>query len=147
MSRKLPLNFLRYVLCADAASCLACGLLQTACNASLAPWLGLSGGLLMDSGVFLLLYGAGVACLGICIRQPGKILWLLVAGNVAWAVGCVSIIFILASVLTLLGMAYVIGQALMVAALATLQYLVIRQARSGVSLPGNRPPVSLTGFS
>jgi hypothetical protein len=122
-------DFLRYILWADAISCLVCGLLQTACNEALGQWLGLPKNLLVDSGAFLLLYAVAVACLVIRFRfpPPSKIIWLLIAGNVIWAVGCADIAFVAES--TRLGKAYVVAQALMVASLALLQYSGVRQAR------------------
>jgi hypothetical protein len=145
MSIKRSPDFLRYVLWADAVSCLMCGLLQLVCIGTLRQWLGLPENLLVGSGAFLLPYGAAVACLAIRFRQPNKIVWLLIAGNVIWAVGCLDIVFVDVSALTRLGKAYVIAQALTVSALALLQYLGMQQDKSSAYLWGNRLRTFLIG--
>jgi len=126
MSRTPSTNFLRYVLWADAVSCLACGILQVTFTASLSKLLGLPAPLLADSGAFLLLFGAAVAFLGARTPAPGAILWLLIAGNIAWGAGCIALLLggILAP--TLLGKAYIVAQALAVVVLAQLQYAGLR---------------------
>jgi len=123
-------DFLQYVLWVDAASCLVCGLLQLVCTGILRQLLGLPGTLLVNSGAFLLLYSAVVTCLAIRFRQPTKIIGLLIAGDVAWAVGCIDIFLRDASVLTSFGKAYVAAQALTVLTLALLQYLGMRKKKS-----------------
>ena len=128
MSRISSTDFLRYVLWADAVSCLACGILQVTFTAWLSEQLGLPAPLLADTGVFLLLFGAAVAFLAARIPAPGSTLWLLIAGNIAWGVGCIALL--LAGILapTLLGKAYIIAQTLTVAVLAQLQYAGLRHS-------------------
>ena len=128
MSSKSTPSFLRYVLWADAISCLACGLLQVACSGTLQQWLGLSAAMLTGTGRFLLIYGAAVAFLATRVRVPGAIIWILIAGNSIWALACLAILIGDRLDLTLLGNAYVVIQAFTVAALAQLQYLGLRQA-------------------
>ena len=128
MSSKSTPSFLRYVLWADAISCLACGLLQVAFSGTLKHWLGLPAAMLMGTGVFLLIYGAAVAFLATRVRVPSAIIWMLIAGNSIWALACLAILTSGRLDLTLLGNVYVIIQAFTVAALAQLQYLALRQA-------------------
>jgi len=127
--KSLP-NFLNYVLWADAASCLACGLLQVALPGSLQEWLGLPAALLTGTGVFLLSYGAIVAFLAARLRGPSPIIWILVAGNIAWAVACFYLLLGGGMQLTTLGEVYVAVQAFTVAALAQLQYIGMRRGRA-----------------
>ena len=61
MPVKTSQHFVRYVLWADAISCLACGLLQVTLTSTLNVHLGLSQALLSGTGVFLLLWSAMVA--------------------------------------------------------------------------------------
>jgi len=129
MSFKSSPNFLRYVLWADAISCLTCGILQVAFTASLTEWLGLPAELLTGSGEFLLVYGVVVAFLATRNRVPAMVLWLLIAGNCAWGVACIAIL-LGGMPLTLLGRVYVIVQTLTVAVIAQLQYFGLRQAGS-----------------
>ena len=61
-------RFLRNVLLADAASCLASGAAQLGFNAALARLLNLPSVLLFGTGVFLVVYGTAVAF--IATRDP-----------------------------------------------------------------------------
>jgi hypothetical protein len=125
-------NFLRYVLWADALSCLVCGLLQATFTATLSERLGLPAMLLADTGTFLLFYGAAVAFLATRNRTPGAIIWLLIAGNIGWAVACIALLLGGGLELTLLGKAYVVAQALAVVVLAELQYVGLRQINTSI---------------
>jgi hypothetical protein len=125
-------NFLRYVLWADALSCLACGLLQVSFTATVSERLGLPAMLLADTGMFLLFYGAAVAFLATRIRTPSAIIWLLIFGNIGWAAACIALLLGGGLELTLLGKAYVVAQALAVGVLAELQYLGVRQINTSI---------------
>jgi hypothetical protein len=119
---------LRYVLWADAISCLVCGLLQVAFARPLSQYSGLPPSLLAESGDFLLLYGAAVAFLATRTRTrvPGAVIWLLIVGNFAW--GVASVLLLVAGDVqpTWLGKGYIIAQASTVLMLAQLQYLCVR---------------------
>jgi hypothetical protein len=134
-------HFLRYVLWADALSCLACGLLQVIFTAMLSERLGLPAMLLGDTGEFLLLYGAALALLAMRNRAPATIIRLLIAGNIAWAVACVALLLGGGFALSGLGKAYIVAQALAVATLAELQYFGVRQS----SNPSSRAPTAYGG--
>jgi hypothetical protein len=121
-------NFLRYVLWADSLSTLACGLLQVAATSTLAKISGLSATLLLDTGEFLLVCGAVVAFLAARRRTPNAVLWLLITGNVLWAIASV-VLMVGGGGLTALGYAYILAQVITVAALAALQYLAVRRAQ------------------
>jgi len=123
-------NFMRFVLWADAISCLACGLLQVALTTLLSERLGLPATLLAETGIFLLLYGAAVLFLATRIRVPNAIVWLLIAGNMAWAVAFIAILLGGVAKLTLFGKGYVVLQASAVAILAQLQYASLRYDKS-----------------
>ena len=123
-------NFLRYLLWADAISCLACGLLQLALGDPLSQLFSLPAGLLFDTGVFLLVYGAAVAALAMPARAPGAIVWVLIVGNIGWGVAAVGILVAGDVHPTLLGKAYIVVQALTVLILADLQYFAVRRSRS-----------------
>jgi hypothetical protein len=123
-------NFMRFVLWADAISCLACGFLQVSLTTVLSERLGLAATLLADTGIFLLLYGAVVLFLATRIRVASATVWLLIAGNMAWAVACIAILIGGAAELTLFGKGYVVLQASAVAILAQLQYAALRYHKS-----------------
>lgn len=124
-------HFLRRVLWADAMSCLGCGLLQLAAPGALASWLGLPPALSLGTGTFLLVYGAFVGFLATRDPVPRPVVWLLVAGNLGWALGCVALLASGALPLTGLGQGYVLMQALTVAVLAELQWFGLRRAPAG----------------
>jgi hypothetical protein len=132
-------NFLRYVLWADAISCLGCGILQVALNGPLSSFFGLSENLLMGTGVFLLVYGLVVAFLATRTQVPIAILGLLIVGNIMWGVLAVAILLSGDARITLLGKGYVTVQALTVLILAQLQYFTVRQIRSEVRSRGSFP--------
>jgi hypothetical protein len=143
MSLQSSPNFLRYVLWADAISCLICGLLQVAFTGTLTEWLGLPTTLLAGTGEFLLLYGVVVAFLATRIRVPTVIVWLLIAGNIAWAVACIAILLGSGGKFTLVGKVYVIAQALTVAVLALLQYSSVRQDKPQFASGTGAPKVGM----
>ncbi len=84
-------SFVRYVLSADAISCLACGLLQVTLTTVLSERLGLPMTLLAETGIFLLLYGAALVFLATRILVPSTMLWPLIMANMAWAVAGIAV--------------------------------------------------------
>jgi hypothetical protein len=129
MFSTVPRNVLRYVLWADAISCLACGLLQVVFTASLGQILGLPLTLLADTGLFLLVYGTVVGFLAMQARGRNAFIWLLIVGNVTWGVAAVGVLLGGNLQVTLLGKGYIIAQALTVLILARLQYLCVRPTK------------------
>ena len=115
-------RFLRNVLLADALSCIACGVLQVFLHGTVTPLLGLGSSLVMGTGIFLLLYGVAVGLIALRDPLPRGLVWLLVVGNIGW--GALCAILLLNGMLqpTMLGMAYVIVQAVTVLLLADLQW-------------------------
>lgn len=124
-------NFLRNVLWADAASCLGSGALQLLLTGTMVSMLGLPGPLLTATGIFLLVYGAAVAFLATRNPVPRPIVWLLVVGNLGWAVGCVALMVSGMLPLTAVGKGYVLVQALTVAVLAELQWMGLTRSAAG----------------
>ncbi len=123
-------NFLRNVLRADALSCLACGLLQVVFTGTMAQLLGLPETLLAYSGEFLLVYAAAVAFISTRKPVPRPLVWVLVASNLAWALGCVLLLLSGRVAPSLMGTAYVLVQAVTVGVLAELQFFGLRRAAS-----------------
>lgn len=125
-------RFLRNLLLADAASCVGCGVLQVAATGPASYAMGLAPSLLTGSGVFLLVYACVVAFIATREPIPRTLLWLLVFGNLGWAVLCVGLLLSGAVQATALGTAYVILQAVTVTVLADLQWFALRRS------PANR---------
>jgi hypothetical protein len=120
-------RFLRNVLLADALSCLATGALQVLFASPLAPLLGLPAPLLAATGWFLLAYAAVVGWTALREPVPRGLVWLFLAGNAGWAVGCIALLMSGAFAPTVLGVAWVIAQAVTVGLLAELQWLGLRR--------------------
>ena len=124
-------RLLKFALVADAVATAATGLLMAAFSGSLGSLLGLPVPLLQYSGLVLLPYAAGVGYLGSRTRVPAGAIWAVIVLNVLWAVDSVALLFTAWIAPTGLGMAFVIFQALVVAALAELQYFGLRQSSRG----------------
>jgi hypothetical protein len=120
-------RFLRNVLFVDAASCVATGALQLAFTGSLSQMLNLPSSLLIGTGWFLLAYAATVAFIATREPIPRALVWLLVAGNFGWAVGCGALLASGFIAPTSLGVAWIAAQAVTVVVLAELQWMGLRQ--------------------
>ncbi|AEG93901.1 hypothetical protein [Ramlibacter tataouinensis] len=121
-------RFLRHVLWADAASCLATGAAQLLLAPRLAAWLQLPVPLLVGTGAFLVAYAGLVAWLALREPLPRPAVAALVIGNLGWAVACVALLASGAVAPNALGVAWVLAQALCVAVLAELQWTGLRRA-------------------
>lgn len=121
-------NFLRNVLRADALSCVACGVLQVVFTGQMAQLLGLPEALLAYTGEFLLVYAAVVAFVSTRDPLPRPLVWVLMAGNLGWAIACVLLLVSGRLAPSMLGTAYVVAQALTVAVLAELQFFGLRRS-------------------
>ncbi|MEJ7932397.1 hypothetical protein WG922_20660 [Ramlibacter sp. AN1015] len=132
-------NFLRHVLLADAASCVATGALQLGATGWLSATLGLPAGLLAGTGAFLLGFAALAAWVG--TRRPVPRAWvgLFIVGNGAWAVGCVVVLAAGVVAPTAWGTSWVLAQAAAVVLLAELQWIGLR---AGPSAPQRVPRVA-----
>ena len=118
-------RFLRGVLWADAASCLATGALQLAALDALPHLFGLPQVLLLDAGVFLVAYALMAAWAASRPVPPRRWVALFAAGNLAWAIGCGLAVALLQP--TTLGVAWMAMQAAAVLVLADLQWMGLRR--------------------
>jgi hypothetical protein len=132
MSIPASLRFLRNVLFADAASCLATGASQVLAPAWLAQLLNIPAPLLAGTGAFLLAYGAIVGIVAMRDPLPRAPVWLFMAGNVGWAVACALLLVEGWFTPSAWGEAWILAQAVTVAALAVLQWAGLRR---GVRVP------------
>ena len=120
-------RFLRHVMLADAASCLATGALQVAFTQPLSQLLALPAPLLAATGWFLLAYAAVAAWVGTRLPVPRALVAVFAAGNLGWAVGCVALLAVGGLQPTALGYAWVLAQAAVVSVLAELQWTGMRR--------------------
>lgn len=120
--------FLKRVLLLDAASCLGMAALLLPGATALAPLLGLDRALLVGAGAALA--PLGLLILWIATRRQLYV-WLValvIAGNLLWTVESFLLLTIAAGV-TAIGIAFVSGQAAIVALLAALEFVGVRRAR------------------
>jgi hypothetical protein len=127
-----PSLFLRRAIQADAIFSGASAVLLTFGAGTLAPWLNLPESLLRETGLFLIAYAALVGWLGTRQAMPKALVVIVVAGNAAWTLASITLLFSGAVTPNLLGEAFVAIQAVAVGALAELQYIGLR--RSGGAL-------------
>jgi hypothetical protein len=127
-----PSLFLRRAIQADAIFSGASAVLLTVGAGELAPWLNLPEALLRETGLFLIAYAALVGWLGTRQTMPKMLVGIVIAGNAAWTLASIALLFSGAVTPNLLGEAFVAIQAIAVGALAELQYIGLR--RSGGAL-------------
>jgi len=127
-----PSLFLRRAILADAIFSGASALLLTFGAAALAPWLSLPDALLRETGLFLIAYAALVGWLGTRQSMPKALVMIVIAGNAAWTIASIALLFSGAVTPNLLGEAAIAIQAIAVGTFAELQYIGLR--RSGGAL-------------
>lgn len=116
-----PSAFLRGVLLADAVVSGAVALFQLALAQTLATWLHLPVTWLVATGAFLVGYVVLLVVLARSARLSAAWVWLVVLGNIAWAVGCVLLPVSGAVNPSGLGLAFLVVHAVAVLAFAALE--------------------------
>jgi hypothetical protein len=128
-----PSLFLRRAILADAifsgisAVSLALG------AGLLAPWLSLPEALLRETGLFLIVYAALVGWLGTRQSMPKAWVMIVVAGNAAWTVASIALLFSGWVSPNWLGEVMVAAQAIAVGAFAELQFIGLRRSGGAVT--------------
>jgi hypothetical protein len=126
-------QFLRRALLADAIFS-GTGALAMAPGASmLAALLDLPETLLLETGLFLFAYAALVAWLGTRASVPKLLVAIVIAGNAAWTIGSIALLFSGSVSPNLLGELFVVAQAIGTGVLAELQYIGLRRSGSTVT--------------
>src|SRR5262245_65686767 len=127
MTYDQPSTFLHRALMLDAVASGAAGLLMIAGAGLLEGLLGLPAALLRGAGLVLVPYVAFVVWAGTreAISRPA--VWTIVAANALWAIASGLLLVSGLVAPTLLGYAFVIGQAVVVAVLGELQYIGLRR--------------------
>jgi hypothetical protein len=123
-----PSVFLRRAVLADAIFSGASALLLTFGAGALAPLLNLPEALLRETGLFLIAYAALVGWLGTRQSMPKALVLIVIAGNAAWTIGSIALLFSGAVTPNLLGEAVVAIQAIATGAFAELQYIGLRKS-------------------
>ncbi len=129
---------LRTILAIDAATCLAMGVLLLAAATPVATLTGLPPGLLFYAGGVLLPIAAFIAILSVMAVPPRAAIVLVVAGNAAWVL--TSLLLPLSGLVrpNAVGIAFLAGQALVVAVLAKLEADAIRLSFARADQPSSR---------
>ena len=112
---------LRRVLLADALACLGAGAVTLVGSAWLAPHLGLPAALLAGAGALLLPVAALIAVVATRDPVPAGGLRAIVAINLLWVAASLGLFLVPGIDPTLLGAAFILAQAILVAAFAAIE--------------------------
>ena len=123
-----PSLLLRRAILADAIFSGGSAVLLALGAGELAPLLSLPEALLRETGLFLIAYTALVGWLGTRPSMPKPLVAIVIAGNAAWTVGSIALLFSGAVTPNLLGELFVAVQAIIVGALAELQFIGLRRS-------------------
>ena len=123
-----PSVFLRRAIQADAIFSGISAALLTFGAGELAPLLNLPEALLRETGLFLVAYAALVGWLGTRPSMPKALVVIVIAGNAAWTLASIALLFSGTVTPNLLGEVFVMMQAIAVGALAELQYVGLRRS-------------------
>ncbi|MFD7839554.1 hypothetical protein [Streptomyces sp. NPDC059761] len=126
----VPQTALRRFLALDGVVTAGNGLAYAAFSAPLGRLLGVGQGTLLELGLFLTLYGAGVGLLASRRRPPVLAVKFVIEANWVWA--ALSLVSLLLwDAPTTAGLVWIPAQALVVAAFACVQRLALRAGASG----------------
>jgi hypothetical protein len=123
-----PSPFLSRALIADAVFSGVSAVGLTLGAGVLAPFLNLPEALLRETGLFLIAYTALVGWLGTRQSVLRALVLFVVAGNVAWTLASIALLFSGAVNPNLLGEIVVVAQAIATGVFAELQYIGLRKS-------------------
>lgn len=126
-------SHLRPVLLWDAVTCAASGLLLTIAAGMLGPLVQISSDLLLYAGLVLLVCAAFIATVATRPIIPALGVWVIIVGNVLWVVGSLALPAARLIAPNILGLVFVVAQAMVVAVLAGLEYRALRGPRAATS--------------
>ncbi len=101
---------------------------------ALAPLLSLPEQLLRETGLFLIAYTALVGWLATRQSMPKAWVIIVIAGNAAWTIASIGLLFSSAVTPNLLGQIFIAGQAVVPGALAELQYIGLRRSSATLAV-------------
>jgi hypothetical protein len=133
-----PSALLRRALVADALFSGVSAVLLAVGAVMLAPRLDLPDALLREAGLFLIAYTALVGWLGTRRSAPKALVMVVIAGNAAWTVGSIALLFSNAVSPNLLGVAVVVAQAIATGVFAELQYVGLRRSEAALMAQASR---------
>lgn len=121
-------NFLRYVLLADAATCLACGLLLSIGGSFLQNILGLPIQIMFYAGLSLFPFAAFLIYTATRKSISKTVIWLIIGLNLLWTIDSFLLLISGYVAPTTFGYIFVIFQALGVLMFADLEFIGLRKA-------------------
>lgn len=127
-----PSLFLRRAIVGDAIVTGAMALLLVAAAGVLGPLLNLPVTFLREVGVFLVVYAALVGFLGSRELMPKLAVWAVIAANAVWTIDSIALLFTGWVQPNMLGVAFVVAQALSVGLIAELQYIGLKRSEAPV---------------
>ena len=125
--------FLRRALLADAVFSGVTAVVLTLDASALAPFFSLPEALLRETGLFLIAYTALVGWLWSRPSVPKVLVMIVIAGNAAWTLASIALLFSGAVAPNLLGEIVVVAQAIATGVFAELQYIGLRRSRGAVA--------------
>jgi uncharacterized protein YjeT (DUF2065 family) len=128
-----PSQFLRRAILADAIFSGLSAVLLTFGAGMLAPLTNLPEAFLRETGLFLIAYAALVGWLGTLQSMPKVLVVIVIAGNAAWTLASIVLLFSSWVSPNLLGEIAVAAQAIAVGAFAELQYIGLRKSGGAVT--------------
>lgn len=128
-------TFLRWVLFADAATCIATGLLMMLGSGLLEQFLGLPAELLRYAGVSLAPFAAFLVYLATRENLSPPAVWTAIVLNMLWTAASLLLLMTGWVAPTELGYTFVIAQALGVAVFASLEYFGLRRLATAKVVP------------
>jgi hypothetical protein len=128
-----PSTFLSRALLADAVFSGVSAVGLTLGAGLLAPFLNLPEALLRETGLFLIAYTALAGWLGTRSSIPKVLVLIVVAGNAAWTLASIALLFSGAVSPNLLGEIVVVAQAIATGVFAELQYVGLRRSGGAVA--------------
>jgi hypothetical protein len=126
-------QLLRRALLADAVFSGISAVVMTLDAPALAPLFNLPEALLRETGLFLIAYTALVGWLATRPSLPKAIVLVVVAGNAAWTLASIALLFSSAIAPNLLGEIVVVAQAIATGVFAELQYVGLRRSGSTIT--------------
>jgi len=126
-------QFLRRALAADAVFSGVAAIMLSAGASQLAPLLQLPEALLRETGLFLIAYTILVGWLASRASAPRALVVLVIAGNAAWTVGSIALLFSGTVTPNVLGEIFVAAQAVATGVFAELQYMGLRRSADAVA--------------
>jgi len=121
-------QLLRRALLADAVFSGISAVVMTLNASALAPLFNLPEATLRETGLFLIAYTALVGWLATRPSLPKAIVMVVVAGNAAWTLASIALLFSGAVAPNLLGEIVVVAQAIATGVFAELQYIGLRRS-------------------